>query len=77
LAFVSAFQEAAGYSPNDPTQKIPDEVLLHRFAELTLERDDVPTEAALNLKRKQDSSFPGKLVFRRWFSREALLDAVV
>lgn len=72
----SAFQEAAGYAPNDPTQRIPDEVLLQRFADLALERNDVPTEADLNLKRKEDPSFPGKLVFRRWGNREALLAAV-
>src|SRR5262249_38565223 len=72
----SAFQEAAGYSPNDPTQKIADELLLRRFAELALERGEVPTEADLNLKRKEDPSFPGKLVFRRWGSRDALLTAV-
>jgi hypothetical protein len=72
----SAFQEAAGFSPNDPTQKIPDDVLLRRFAELAVERGEVPTEADLNLKRKDDPSFPGKLVFRRWGSRDALLNAV-
>jgi hypothetical protein len=72
----SAFQKAAGYLPNDPTQKISDEILLRRFAELTLERGELPTEADLNLKRKEDSSFPGKLVFRRWGSRDALLSAV-
>lgn len=72
----SAFQTAAGHSPNDPTARIPDEVLLRRFAELTLERGEVPTEADLNLKRKEDPSFPGKLVFRRWGSRDGLLAAV-
>ncbi|MDD5544603.1 MAG: GIY-YIG nuclease family protein [Acidobacteriia bacterium] len=72
----SAFQEAAGYSPNDQTQKIPDEVLLRRFAELALERNEPPIEADLNLKRKQDPSFPNKLAFRRWGNRDALLDAV-
>jgi len=72
----SAFQEAAGYSPNDQTQKIPDEVVLRHFAELALERGEAPTEADLNIKRKQDPSFPGKMVFRRWGSRDALLDAV-
>src|SRR5260370_301011 len=72
----SAFQEAAGFSPNDPTQKISDETLLRRFAELALERGEVPTEADLNLKRKDDASFPGKLVFRRWGSRDALLSVV-
>lgn len=56
----STFQEAAGYSPNDPTQRIPDDILLRRFAELTLERGEVPTEADLNLKSKEDSSFPGR-----------------
>lgn len=71
----SAFQEAAGYSPNDATQKIPDEVLLRRFVELALERGEIPTEADLNLKRKADPTFPGKLVFRRWGSRDALVKA--
>jgi hypothetical protein len=73
----SAFQEAAGYSPNDATQKIPDEVLLRRFAGLALERGTIPTEADLNLKRKADPSFPGKLAFRRWGGRDALLDAAI
>lgn len=72
----SAFQEAAGFSSNDPTQKIPDDILLDRFAKLILERNAVPTEADLNLKRKDDPSFPGKLAFRRWGSRAALLAAV-
>ena len=72
----SAFQKAAGYSPNDPTQKIPDDVVLRRFAELALEQGGAPTEADLNLKRKDDPSFPGKGLFRRWGSRDALLGAV-
>jgi len=73
----SAFQEAAGVSPNDATQKIPDEVLLRRFAELAIERGEIPTEADLNLKRKSDPSFPGKLVFRRWGGRDALIAAAI
>lgn len=73
----SAFQEAAGVSPNDATQKIPDDVLLRRFAELAIERGGIPTEADLNLKRKGDPSFPGKLVFRRWGGRDALLAAAI
>jgi hypothetical protein len=73
----SAFQEAAGFSPNDATQKIPDEVLLRRFAELAVERGAIPTEADLNLKRKTDPSFPGKLVFRRWGGRDALVTAAI
>jgi hypothetical protein len=72
----SAFQEAAGFSPNDPTEKIPDETILCRFAELALERGEMPTEADLNLKRKADPTFPGKDGFRRWGSRDALLSVV-
>jgi len=72
----SAFQQAAGYAPNDPTQKIPDDIVLRRFVELALELARIPTEPDLNLKRKEDPAFPGKLVFRRWGNRDALLDAV-
>src|SRR5438477_11019033 len=72
----SAFPEADAYSPNDPTHKMPYEILVRRFAELALKRDHVPTEPDLNLKRKEDPTFPGKLVFRRWGSRDALLTAV-
>jgi len=72
----SEFQSAAGYSPNTATEKTPDEVLLRRFAELTLERGELPTEADLMLKRKEDPSFPSKATFRRWGSRNALLEKV-
>jgi Meiotically up-regulated gene 113 len=72
----SAFQEAAGFLPNDPTEKTPDDTVLGRFAQLVLERGALPTEADLTLKRKEDPSFPSKQVFRRWGSREALLSAV-
>ena len=69
----SAFQTEAGFDANSPTQRIDDEVLLRRFAELALERDEIPTEADLALKRAEDPSFPGKGGFRRWGSRHALL----
>jgi hypothetical protein len=72
----SAFQADAGYAPNSPTQKIPDEILLHRFAELALERNQVPTQADLALKRKEDPSFPDKAAFKRWGGRDALLAKV-
>jgi hypothetical protein len=72
----SAFQANAGYAPNSPTPKIPDETLLHRFAELALERNEVPTQADLRLKRKEDPSFPDQAVFGRWGARDALLAKV-
>ena len=72
----SAFQEDAGYSPNSQTSKIPDEILLDRFAELALERNAIPTEADVMLKRKDDPSFPNKLAYRRWGGRDQLLEKV-
>ncbi len=72
----SAFQADAGFSPNSPTEKIPDDVLLRRFAELALEMNKVPTEPDVIFKRNQDSSFPSRMPFRRWGSRDALLSKV-
>ncbi|MFA6002088.1 MAG: hypothetical protein WC828_08285 [Thermoleophilia bacterium] len=72
----SAFQADAGYTPNLPTDRIPDEVLLRRFAELALEIGSIPTQADLKLKRKEDSSFPSDSTYRRWGSLEALLTKV-
>ncbi len=72
----SEFQTDAGYSPNIATEKTPDEVLLRRFAELTIERGELPTEADLMLKRKEDPTFPSKATYRRWGSRDALLEKV-
>jgi Meiotically up-regulated gene 113 len=72
----SAFQADAGHAPNVPAQRTPDDVLLKAFAELAGEINEVPTEADLALKRKRDPSFPGKMAFRRWGSRSALVAAV-
>jgi hypothetical protein len=72
----SDFQTDAGYEPNIATEKTPDEILLRRFAELALERNALPTEADLMLKKKEDPSFPSKSTYRRWGSRDALLEKV-
>ncbi|PYV15658.1 MAG: hypothetical protein DMG21_14335 [Acidobacteria bacterium] len=72
----SAFQTELGYKPNAPTAKVPDGTLLQRFAEVALELNRVPTEPDLVLKRKEDATFPGKSVFRRWGTREKLLAKV-
>jgi hypothetical protein len=69
----SAFQAEAGYAPNAPNEKIPDDTLLHRFAELALERNEIPTQADMMLKKKEDPSFPGRLTFNRFGDRAALL----
>ncbi len=72
----SDFQADAGFEPNSQTSKIPDDLLLHRFAELALEMNAIPSEADLMLKRKDDSSFPNKLAFRRYGGRDRLLKRV-
>ena len=72
----SALQAEAGFAPNDATDKTPDDVLLHRFAELALEMNAIPTEADLMVKRKSDPSFPAKSTYRRWGSRDAMLEKI-
>lgn len=72
----AAFQTDAGHQPNLPTKKIEDAIVLHRFAELALERNAIPTEADVLLEKAKDPSFPGKEVFRRWGDRNTLLDKV-
>ena len=72
----AAFQAEAGHVPNIPTQRISDETLCERFAELALERNEIPTEADLNLKRREDPSFPGRGVFHRYGNRNELLAKV-
>lgn len=72
----SAFQADAGYVPNIQTSKIPDETLFQHFAEFALERNIIPTEPDLILRRKVDPSFPNKLAFRRWGGRDQLLAKV-
>ena len=73
----SELQAEAGFAPNEATEKTPDKVLLQRFAELALEINAVPTEANLVGKRKSDPSFPAKSTYRRWGSREAMLEKIV
>ena len=73
----SAFQEDAGFTPNLPTGRIPDEYLLRRFAELAQELRAIPTEPDLILKRKSDPSLPSKAAYRRWGNRDALLAKVM
>lgn len=72
----SAFQADAGHAPNIATPKIADETLVHRFAELVLERNAIPTQADVRLKRKADPTFPSDDAMRRLGDREAFLSKV-
>ena len=73
----SDLQTEAGFSPNQPTKRIEDDVILRRFVELARAIGRVPTQADLALRRRQDSSFPDKGRFVRWGNKEALLDQAV
>lgn len=72
----SAFQVDVGVQPNKPTQKTPDETLLARYALLAQELGFLPKEPDLMIKRREDPSFPSKSTFRRWGSRNAMLQKV-
>lgn len=73
----SALVEAAGHTPNDPNEKIPDELVLSKFVSLALEMDAIPTEADLMIKRKSDSSYPSKATYRRWGNRATLIEKAI
>ena len=57
----SALHADAGHEPNSATEKTLDDTLLRRFAELALERNEIPSEADLILKRKEDLSSASSL----------------
>lgn len=69
----SDFQAAAGHAPNAPTPRTSDDEVLRRYAELAVERGQLPTLADLRLKRKSDATFPGENAFARWGDKNALL----
>lgn len=73
----SALQAEAGFSPNERTKRIDDDIILRGFLELARELGRVPTQADLQLKRRRDPSFPDKGRFARWGSYDVLLQRAV
>ena len=73
----TAFQSECGFEPNSPTERTPDEILLKRFVELSIELKKIPTEADRMIKRRSDSSFPAKSTFRRWGSQDVLIQKAI
>lgn len=62
----SAFQADLGFVPNQSRRtRIPEEVLLARFAELALEINRLPAQDDLEQRRKRDRSFPSSNPFGR------------
>ncbi|NQU27004.1 MAG: GIY-YIG nuclease family protein [Candidatus Marinimicrobia bacterium] len=70
----SAFQFDCGIKPNKATEKIPDDILLKKYVELIEEIKEIPIEADILIKKKDDPTFPSKNAYRRWGSRNALID---
>jgi hypothetical protein len=63
----------AGFEPNKLTEAYEDETLLLRFTELTKELGRVPVVSELQLKARQDKTFPTSKVFERFGSKRKLL----
>ena len=73
----TAFQVECGFEPNTRTEKISDEVILRRLAQLVEELNKIPTEADQMIKRRSDSTFPSKATYRRWGSRDAVIQKAI
>jgi hypothetical protein len=69
----SEFQAELGFKPNVPNTRIPNEVLLRRYAELALELKKIPTHIDLILRRKADRTFPDSSTFWHLGTKEKRL----
>lgn len=69
----SEFQAELGFKPNRPNTRIPDEVLLRRYAELALELKKLPTHIDMTMRHKADRSFPTGETFWHLGRREERL----
>jgi hypothetical protein len=67
----------AGFGPNKLTKAYEDETLLKRFSELIEELGRVPVVSELQLKARQDRTFPTSKVFERFGSKRNLLVRVL
>jgi hypothetical protein len=61
----SEFQADCGFTPNTRPVKIPDHVLLQRYAELAMELKKLPSTTDFRIKRNEDRSFPNLMTFER------------
>jgi hypothetical protein len=69
----SEFQAELGFIPNPISARIPDDVLLDRYAGLAIELNRLPGYADIRVKKKQDSSFPCYDAFNRLGLRDDFL----
>lgn len=67
------FQRAAGFRPNRRPERIPEETLLGRYAQLALEMKKLPTRLEMKLRRREDKTLPHPDVYSRLGRRETFL----
>lgn len=67
----------AGFEPNEFTAAYDDATLLECFARLVREMGKVPAWSDLKLKTYNDPEFPSEKVFRRFESKEKLVEKLV
>ncbi len=67
----------AGFTPNQLQAAIGDEVVIQRFVDLARELKKIPVEGEFRRKARSDKSFPSHSVFRKFGSKEGLVQAVL
>ncbi|HEV8341630.1 MAG TPA: GIY-YIG nuclease family protein [Candidatus Binatia bacterium] len=67
----------AGYTPNQLQTAISDQVLLHRYIQLTRDLGHLPVEGEIRRKARTDKSFPSHSSFTRLGGKEKLLEALL
>jgi hypothetical protein len=67
----------AGYLPNTLQEAIADEVLLEKYALLTIELGHLPTNPELSLKGRTDSDFPSSKTFSRLGSKSQISEKLL
>lgn len=69
----SEFQRELGFTPKSPNTRIPNEVLLLRYAELALELKRLPKHVDLIVRHRADRSFPDSSTFWHLGSKDQRL----
>lgn len=75
-SWSQALQEA-GFPPNKPSARISDQTVLKRLVEVIGELGRFPTSAELQLRSKQDPSFPSRGVIARLGRQPKLLSKLI
>lgn len=67
----------AGFAPNKLTERLDEEFVLQKYAELIEELGRIPVDGELVLKRKRDESFPYRALRQRFGGKNKLIEALL